>query len=141
MNVTGPHDHGGAYRGIRLPGGQPGTSPGTGYCDDKQVQDGVGEVELSAQDLRVVARYAAECAQEVLPIFEEIHPGDRRPRAAVEAAWIFAEGASRTKLQRTSALAAHKAAQETTSEAARDAACSDIFQLGALAVPIGALVI
>jgi hypothetical protein len=79
-------------------------------------------VELSAQELREVARYAAESAQEVLSIFEASHPGDRRPRVAVEAAWMFAEGAERTKLQRTSALAAHKAAQESTSEAAREAA-------------------
>jgi hypothetical protein len=81
-----------------------------------------GKVELSVQDLRVVARYAAESAQEVLSIFEEHCPGDRWPRVAVEAAWTFAEGAERTKLQRTSALAAHKAAQEATSEAAREAA-------------------
>lgn len=70
----------------------------------------------------MVARYAAESAQDALSIFEETHPGDRRPRVAVEAAWTFAEGAKRTKLQRTSALAAHKAAQEATTEAARDAA-------------------
>jgi hypothetical protein len=66
------------------------------------------EVELSTHDLRVVARYAAEGAQEALSIFEEHHPGDRRPREAVEAAWTFAEGAKRTKLQRTSALAAQR---------------------------------
>jgi hypothetical protein len=82
----------------------------------------VGKIELSAQDLRVVARYAAERAKEVLSIFEATDPGDRRPRAAVEAAWIFVEGAERTKLQRTSAFAAHAAARETTTEAARDAA-------------------
>ncbi|MBI5368693.1 MAG: exonuclease SbcC [Planctomycetes bacterium] len=81
-----------------------------------------GKIELSAQDLRVVARYAAESAQEALSIFEESHPGDRRPRGAVEAAWTFVQGAKRTKLQRTSALAAHRAAQEATTEAARDAA-------------------
>lgn len=80
------------------------------------------EVELSLQDLRVVARYAAESAQDALSIFEETHPGDRRPRVAVEATWTFAEGAKRTKLQQTSALAAHKAAQEAMTEAARDAA-------------------
>lgn len=81
-----------------------------------------GQVELSEEDLRVVARYAAESAQEALSIFEERHPDDRRPRAAIEAAWTFAEGAKRTTLQRTSASAAHRAAQEATTEAARDAA-------------------
>ena len=79
-------------------------------------------VALTAQELRVIARYAAESAQEVLAIFEASSPGDRRPRDAVEAAWTFAEGAARTKFQRTSALAAHKAAQEATTEAAREAA-------------------
>jgi len=80
------------------------------------------EVELSAQDLRAVARYAAESAQEALSIFENSHPDDRRPRLAVEAGWAFAEGAQRTRLQRMSALAAHQAAREATTEAARHAA-------------------
>ena len=66
----------------------------------------VGTIELSAQDLRVVARNAAECAPEVLSIIEASDPGDRRPRAAVEAACFFVEGADLTKLQRTSSLAA-----------------------------------
>jgi hypothetical protein len=81
-----------------------------------------GRVELSMQDLRVVARYAAESAQEALSIFEECHPDDRRPRAAVEAARSFADGANRTKLQRTSAMAAHQAAKEASTQAARSAA-------------------
>ncbi|MYU47898.1 exonuclease SbcC, partial [Streptomyces sp. SID7803] len=34
-------------------------------------------------ELRVVARYAAEAAQDVLTVFEDAHPGDGRPRAAV----------------------------------------------------------
>ena len=70
----------------------------------------------------MVARYAAESAGEALSIFEESYPDDRRPRVAVEAAWTFAQGADRTTLQRTSALAAHKAAQEAANEAAQEAA-------------------
>jgi hypothetical protein len=70
----------------------------------------------------VVARYAAQCAGEVLSIFEASDPGDRRPRAAFEAAWVFVEGAQPTNLQRTSAFAAHAAARDATTEAARDAA-------------------
>ena len=81
-----------------------------------------GRVELSIEDLRVVSRYAAESAHEALSIFEECHPGDRRPRAAVEAARAFADGANRTKMQRTSAMAAHHAAKEASTEAARAAA-------------------
>ncbi|MGY1776845.1 putative immunity protein [Geodermatophilus sp. SYSU D00804] len=81
-----------------------------------------GEVELSLQDLRVVARYAAGCAREVLALFEAERPGDGRPRAAVEAADAFADGAARTVLQRTTALAAHRAAAEAPPGAAREAA-------------------
>jgi hypothetical protein len=34
--------------------------------------------------------YTADCAEHVLPIFEDRHPGDKRPRRAVEAAraWV-----------------------------------------------------
>ena len=81
-----------------------------------------GGIELSVQDLRAVARFAAESAREVLPVFEDRHPQDRRPRLAVEAAWVFAEGARRTNLQRTMATAAHRAAREAATEAARHAA-------------------
>lgn len=80
------------------------------------------EVALTMHDLRVVARYAADCAQPVLPLFEAAHPQDRRPRAAVEAALVFAGGGDRTAAQRTSAVAAHRAATEAATEAAREAA-------------------
>lgn len=83
---------------------------------------GISRIELSVQDLRAVARYSAECAQESLAFFEASDPDDRRPRAAMEAAWTFVEGAARTKVQRTSALAAHAAAREATTEVAREAA-------------------
>ncbi|GAA4834977.1 putative immunity protein [Saccharopolyspora rosea] len=81
-----------------------------------------GDFELTMDELRVVARYAVDSAEEVLSIFEQVHPDDRRPRAAVEAAWIFAGGANRTMLQRTAALDAHRAAKDATTEAAKHAA-------------------
>ena len=81
-----------------------------------------GDFELSMDELRVVARYAVESAQDVLPLFEKSHPDDRRPRAAVEAAWTFVDGANRTMLQRIAALAAHRAAKDATTEAAKHAA-------------------
>ncbi|HEU4544444.1 MAG TPA: exonuclease SbcC [Jiangellaceae bacterium] len=83
---------------------------------------GSGDFELSMEELRIVARYAVEAAQEVLPFFEETHPNDRRARAAVDAAWTFVEGANRTKLQRITALDAHRAARGATNEAAKHAA-------------------
>jgi hypothetical protein len=100
----------------------PASHRGNEDVNNEHVTTEVGKIELSGQDLRVVVRYAAESAQEVLSIFEASAPGDWRPRAAVEAAWIFVEGAERTKLQRASALAAHEAAREATTEAARGAA-------------------
>lgn len=83
-----------------------------------------GDFELSMDELRVVARFVAESAQEVLPVFEEAVPDDRRPRAAVDAAWAFIHGGKRTKLQRVTSLDAHRAAKEANTEATRLAARS-----------------
>ncbi|RCV55274.1 putative immunity protein [Marinitenerispora sediminis] len=81
-----------------------------------------GDFSLTMDELRVVARYAAESAQGVLPVFEAAAPGDPRPRAAIAAAWEFVDGARRTTLQRVTALDAHRAAREAATEAARLAA-------------------
>lgn len=83
-----------------------------------------GDFELTMDELRVVTRFVAESAQEVLPVFEEAVPDDRRPRAAVDAAWEFVNGANRSKLQRVTSLDAHRAAKEASTEAARLAARS-----------------
>ncbi|HEX4291093.1 MAG TPA: exonuclease SbcC, partial [Trebonia sp.] len=78
--------------------------------------DDATTIELSLRELREVAGYAAACARPALAIFERERPDDRRPRAAIDAAQAFAEGAERTKTLRDSAWAAQRAAQE-----ARDA--------------------
>ncbi|MBB3082321.1 putative immunity protein [Geodermatophilus sabuli] len=80
------------------------------------------EIALSTDDLRAVAGFAAECAQQVLALFERDHPADPRPRLAVDAARAFAGGGERTKALRVTALAAHAAAREAVTPAARDAA-------------------
>jgi len=80
------------------------------------------DFDVTVAELRVVARYAAESADQVLPLFERAHPRDTRPRAAISAAWTFAEGAPRTNLQRAAALEAHRAAKTATGEAAKQAA-------------------
>ena len=46
-------------------------------------------IELSDEDLRAVAGFAAACAQDALSIFEDEHPYDRRPREAIEASLAF----------------------------------------------------
>ena len=81
-----------------------------------------GDFALTVDELRVVARYAAESAQEVLAIFEADRLGDPRARAAIDAAWVFVHGAPRTKLQRVASLDAHRAAKDTTTPAAHAAA-------------------
>lgn len=81
-----------------------------------------GDFDLTLDELRAVTRYVAETAVEVLPVFEEVHPDDHRPRAALDAAWEFVDGARRTRLQRVTSLDAHRAAADAATEAARLAA-------------------
>ena len=83
-----------------------------------------GDFELTVEELRAVSRFVVVSAQEVLPVFEGAAPGDGRPRAAIDAAWAFVNGARRTKLQRVTALDAHRAAKAVGTEVARLAARS-----------------
>ncbi|AKN72071.1 exonuclease SbcC [Streptomyces sp. PBH53] len=80
------------------------------------------EIVLSTQDLRAVAAFAAACAETALGVFEADQPDDARPRAAVGAAWEFARGGARGKSLRDTASAALKAARNTDTAAAREAA-------------------
>lgn len=88
---------------------------------------GSGDLELTDDELRAVVRFAAACAERVLPVFEAVAPHDSRPRAAVDAARVFASGGARSQLQRTTAFAAHRAAKEVETETAQLAAlaCGD----------------
>ena len=47
---------------------------------------------LSEADRRLVAAWAADCAERVLGLFEAEVPGDDRPRAAIARARAFARG-------------------------------------------------
>ncbi|QBJ94972.1 exonuclease SbcC [Rhodococcus sp. ABRD24] len=79
-------------------------------------------IELSEQELRDIAGYAADCARRVLSLFEQNRPDDTRPRDAIDAARAFADGDRRTNALRRSAWGALEAAREATSPAAADAA-------------------
>lgn len=59
--------------------------------------------------LRAVARWALVYAEKALPVFEERHPSDPRPRQAIDACRDFAHGKARDKNLRMSALSALKA--------------------------------
>lgn len=78
---------------------------------------------LSVDDRRVVASWAADCAQHVLGVFEDAVPGDGRMRAAIEQARAFAAGELNVaEAVRRRGGEAGAAARETTSPAARVAA-------------------
>lgn len=47
---------------------------------------------LSDEDHRLLALWAADCAERVLPLFEQARPDDPRPREAVAAARAWARG-------------------------------------------------
>lgn len=47
---------------------------------------------LSEADRRIVAAWAADCAERVLALFESEAPGDRRPRDAIARTRAFARG-------------------------------------------------
>lgn len=65
------------------------------------------------QDQRLMATWAADCAERVLPLFEQVHPQDDRPRKAIKACrdWVR-KGVFRMADIRGASLAAHAAARE-----------------------------
>lgn len=69
--------------------------------------------KYSKQDQKLLARWAADCAEHVLPFFEKIYPKDNRPRQALEVLknWIKTGIFKMAEIQQAS-LAAHAAARE-----------------------------
>ena len=76
---------------------------------------------LNDADHRLLALWAATCAEHVLHFFEQAHPGDERPHQAIEQARAWARGEITMTQARTAAFAAHDAAREA-SGAAKEAA-------------------
>ncbi|HEY6411483.1 MAG TPA: Imm5 family immunity protein [Ktedonobacteraceae bacterium] len=75
-------------------------------------------------DQKTLAVWAIDCAERVLPYFEEKYPEDHRPRQAIEAlqAWIIT-GVFKMAVIRKASLASHAAAREVREDnAARSAA-------------------
>jgi hypothetical protein len=77
-------------------------------------------VELvKKSDHRVLAVWAADCAERVLPYFESRFPEDARPRKAIEAGREWARtGIFRMADVRGASLAAHVAAREADDDSA-----------------------
>ena len=67
-------------------------------------------MRLDKEDHRSLARWAADCAEHVLPIFETQYPADDRPRAAIEAGRAWVRGDMAVPEARETAFSAHAAA-------------------------------
>lgn len=76
---------------------------------------------LQDSDHHLLALWAADCAEHVLPLFEEIQPDDDRPRQAIELARAWTRGEVTMTQARTAAGHANAAASDL-SKAARYAA-------------------
>ena len=76
---------------------------------------------LTDADHRLLAWWAAACAEHVLPLFEAVQPTDPRPRQAIEQTRAWVRGAIKMSQARAAAGAANAAAS-ALSGAARHAA-------------------
>lgn len=107
------------------------------------VTDLDGPIEELARltDQKTLAVWAADCAERVLPFFEEHYPGDPRPRNAIEACREWARtGVFRMADVRRTALAAHAAARVAPGyDPARSAARAAGQALATAHVPAHAL--
>jgi len=79
---------------------------------------------VDEQDHKLLALWAADCAEHVLACFQEKHPQDDRPHNAIEAARAWARGEITISEARTAAMAAHAAARGAEDAAACAAARS-----------------
>lgn len=70
---------------------------------------------------KLLAVWAATCAEHVLYYFETANPDDKRPRIAVEQAYAWSRGEINMTRAREAAFDAHRAAKEVTG-AAKEAA-------------------
>ena len=86
---------------------------------------------LLDDDHRLLAVWAADCAQHVLHLFEQLRPEDDRPRQAIDLARSWAQGEA-TMTQARSAAGHANAAARVLSGAARHAAFA-AGQAGAVA--------
>lgn len=77
---------------------------------------------LDQESHRLLAVWAADCAEHVLPLFEARRPQDDRPRRAVQLARSWARGEVRTGECMRASVAAHAAARESADDSSTAAA-------------------
>jgi hypothetical protein len=74
------------------------------------------------QNHKTLVIWATDCAQRVLPYFEDTQVNDNRPRKAIEAGQAWVRSGITVHDVRQAAFAAHAAARETNNQAAEYAA-------------------
>ena len=94
---------------------------------------------LSEADRRIVAAWAADCADRVLGVFEADAPGDDRPRDAIARTRAFARGELSASEEIRRRFVAGRAARDVTAPAAVAAAraaaqASGVAHMGAHAL-------
>jgi len=78
-----------------------------------------GSLDLATH--RLLANWAADCAEHVLPLFSK-HSADERPSRAIQVARAWAKGEASAGEFRKAAVGAHAAARSVTNKAAIAAA-------------------
>ncbi|HJW23192.1 MAG TPA: hypothetical protein VJ506_12250 [Candidatus Limnocylindrales bacterium] len=69
-------------------------------------------MSLTDADRRLIAAWAADCAERSLPIFEDRAPADGRPGAAIAGAHAYGRGTARVSEMRPHLRAAYAAGRE-----------------------------
>jgi hypothetical protein len=79
-----------------------------------------GHLDLARH--RLLATWAADCAEHVLSLFSEKYPEDLRPGQAIEVARAWARGEATVGAAQKASVAAHAAARAALEGASREAA-------------------
>jgi hypothetical protein len=72
---------------------------------------------VSKSDHKILAIWATDCAERVLPYFEEKYAEDNRPQKAIEAGRAWVRGELKMTEARKAAFAAHAAARDAYQDA------------------------
>ena len=80
--------------------------------------------EIDIEELRCLGKWAADCAERAISIYERVGREDNRPRDAINGIKDFSNGGKRTNQLRKLALDAYRASLETKDAAASAAARS-----------------
>ena len=93
---------------------------------------------LSEADRRIVAAWAADCAERVLPLFEREAPDDIRPRDAIERTRAFSRGeldaAGEIRRRFVAGRAAHNVSPAAAAAAKAAAQAAGVAHMGAHAL-------